>query len=192
MNLVNLIEGKVKEILKENKLQSLAHRFDHFQRVRKNALKIAEDYDVDLELLEIACLLHDIDEPYNLKENHVERSLKLAKKILNEIGINEEKKQKVLNIIKEHSTENITRKTSIESKILFDADKIDGLGSIGISRVFLFCGQRGLTLRESIKWYKKKINLTLKNLQTKKGKEIAKKKLKYVKNFIKELEKELI
>ncbi len=68
---------------------------------------------------------------------------------------------------------------------MFDADKLDGLGASGIARVFALFGQRGLEPEKAIEWYEKKIEIAVKNLQTKEGKRMARKKLKYVKEFLK-------
>jgi uncharacterized protein len=160
--------------------QSLAHQDDHFQRVKDIALKIAENYQVDQEVLGRAALLHDIDQPPEKKHEHVELSLKKADEILK----NNPKKEKILQVIREHSTEKITGNSSIESKILFDADKLDGLGPIGIARVFLYCGECGMTLKQAVKWYKKKIKIAMQNLQTPEGIKIAKEKLKFTNEFL--------
>ena len=74
---------------------------------------------------------------------------------------------------------------SLEAKILFDADKLDGLGASGIARVFALFGQRGLDPEKAIEWYEKKIEIALKNLQTKEAKKIARKRLAFVKKFLK-------
>jgi len=189
---VDLVIKKVKQSLKNNPSQSLAHRWDHIHRVYKRAVKIAEivDEKVDMEILKIAALLHDIDQPYNEKENHVKKSLSKAKKILKEIGCPEEKIKKVLKIISEHSSEDEKVPTSIEAKILFDADKLDGIEAIGIARVFIFCGQNGLTIKEAIDWYKNKIEKAIPKMQTEIGKKIAKRKLEYVYSFFKKFKEE--
>ena len=189
---VDFVIRKVKQRLENSSSQSLAHRWDHIHRVYKRAVKIAEivDEKVDMEILKIAALLHDIDQPYNEKENHVKKSLSKAKKILKEIGCPEEKIKKVLKIISEHSSEDEKVPTSIEAKILFDADKLDGIEAIGIARVFIFCGQNGLTIKEAIDWYKNKIEKAIPKMQTEIGKKIAKRKLEYVYSFFKKFKEE--
>ena len=187
---IRKVEAIVEKTLNKSKKQSLAHDFSHFNRVRLNALAIAENYsDVDTEVLQLAALLHDIDQPYNKKIEHVARSMNKAKKILTDI--NYEKTSKVLDLIKRHSTENIYEKNNIESKILFDADKIDGLGVIGAARVFLYCGQNNMRLRNAIEWYEKKIGIALNNLQTPEGRKMTEEKIAFTKKFLTELKKEV-
>ncbi len=88
------IEKEVEKCLNKQK-QSVAHRKGHIRRVMKYALRIAKNYKtVDLEVLKIAVLLHDICQPFNEKEKHVTFSLKLAKKILEKIGYPKNKTKK--------------------------------------------------------------------------------------------------
>lgn len=190
---VSKVIKKAKEILENNTVQSISHRWDHVYRVYRRAIKIAEkmeNKDIDMEVLKISALLHDIDQAYNEKKNHVKRSLSKAEEILKEIGYPEEKIKKVLKTISEHSSENENEPETIEGKILFDADKLDGIGAIGIARVFAFCGQNGLTPKEAIEWYKKKIEKALPRMQTEVGKEIAERELKYVYSFFRKFEEE--
>ena len=193
MTQVDIIRKRTKEILKyksKEANQSLAHDWGHCQRVWYIARSIAKNYKgIDLEVLEVSSMLHDIDQPYNMKKEHAKRSLNLADKILKEF--NYEKRDKVLSVIEQHSTEKIIKKGSMEAKILFDADKLDGLGPIGIARVFLYCGQKGINIEQTIRWYNRKINIALKNLQTKEGKQMANERLKFTKNFIQNLKKSM-
>jgi len=181
-----LIMDIVKDKLKKSQNQSVAHRWDHIYRVYKRSIAIAElikDENIDMELLKISALLHDIDQNYNNKRNHVVKSIEKSNQILKNINYPENKTKKILDIIAEHSTEDNSIPSSIEAKILFDADKLDGIGAIGIARVFAFCGQNNLTPKQAIIWYKKKINIALKSVQTEIGKEKLKNNLKYVNDF---------
>ncbi len=154
-------------------------------------MQIAKNYkNVDLELLKIAVILHDVCEPYDKKEKHVELSVKVAKRILEKVGCPKEKARRVLEIISQHSTEKIQKPKSLEAKILFDADKLDGLGASGIARVFALFGQQGKEPERAIEWYERKIEIALKNMQTKEGKNLAKKELKFVREFLKRFKRE--
>ena len=62
-----LVEGKVQDLLGAER-QSVAHRFDHIMRVLANAELIAKSYpQADIEILTLAVLLHDIDQPFDDK-----------------------------------------------------------------------------------------------------------------------------
>jgi uncharacterized protein len=171
--------------------QSVAHRADHIERVMLNARSIASTMkDVDHELLELAVLLHDVNQPVGRKQEHVGLSIRTAEKILLDEGCTEERARQILEVIAQHSTEHIEtiKPTSNEARILFDADKLDGLGAIGIARVFAFFGQMGRPPFEAISWYRKKIALSLEHLQTDEGRKLFESRLGYVENFLLQME----
>ncbi len=177
----------IKSELETKKDQSVAHRWDHILRVVKNCIEIAKWYsNIDYDALLLAALLHDIEQPYYEKKSHAYLSAKKAKLILSNLGFSTDLINKVTKIILEHSSENPDESpSSIEAKILFDADKIDGLGAVGIARVFTYCGQNGMSPVDALKWYIRKIKLAEPQLQTDVGRKIAKEKIRYVYNFFK-------
>jgi len=174
-------------------VQSVAHRMDHIERVLVNTRKIAAHFpDTDWELLTLAALLHDVTSPFNRKEEHVELSMNTARDILNEIGYPPERMERIIAIIAEHSTERLKEGnlSSVEARILFDADKIDGLGPNGIARAFALFGQRGYAPPSAITWYRKKIETTLHNMKTVPGRQMAMERLPYVEDFLHRFEEE--
>lgn len=179
-------------VLLKSDSQSVAHRMDHVQRVTANALEIAGHYpEADLDLLRLAALLHDVCQPFDRKEEHVELSVKTAGEILEEAGYPPGRAKKILQIISEHSTESLAnRPTTIEAKILFDADKLDGLGASGIARVFAFFGQKGMTPLEAVPWYLHKILLAKENMQTEEGRRMAEERAGYVLEFLEKIKEE--
>lgn len=187
------INPKTIEIIRksydQSKTQSIVHDWKHVLRVLDNCYLISKDFKkVDTESLSLAALLHDVDQPFNNKKQHVLLSIKKSKTILQEIGVYTNIQNKVLNIISEHSTEDLKNNLScIESGILFDADKIDGVGIVGITRVLMFCGQSRKTIRECMEWYKEKVIKTLPNLRTETGKAIFLERLQFTKKYITEL-----
>jgi uncharacterized protein len=98
-----------------------------------------------------------------------------------------------LNVIREHSTEHIgtVQPSTIEARILFDADKLDGLGSFGILRVFALSRQIGRSLPDTIRWYRNKIAVAMPNMQTPEGKAMMSHRLPLVEAFLSDLESEL-
>lgn len=148
-----------------------------------------ESIDIDMEVLQIAIFLHDVDQPYDKeKGEHVSSSMETARKILQSIEYPEEKIETVIAIISEHSSENKKDATTIESKILYDADKLDGTSQSGIARTFMLCGQQGMTVLEACKWYRKKIQKSL-PLKTETGRRLVRKDLETVFDFLETVEK---
>jgi len=185
-NFVEQASVMVRKLLETEKDQSVAHRRDHLDRVRRRALKLARSIpegEIDLEVLSMAALLHDVDQPYHDKKGHVTRSLEKAEKILRDLGYPEDKRPWVLEAIAEHSSEDESSQSSLEAKLLFDADKLDGLGAIGIARVFAFSGQRGLPPAEALEWYRSKIERAIPMMQTEAGRQAGARDLAYVNSF---------
>jgi uncharacterized protein len=187
------VEAKVRALL-DNDRQSVAHRFDHIMRVLANAEAIAKFHpEADREILTLAVLLHDIDQPFDDKANHVAYSAMAAEKILSELAYPADRIRRVVQVIREHSTETIevSKPTSIEARILFDADKIDGVGAFGILRVFALSQQMGRPIPESIAWYRRKIDTALAHMQTPEGRATALRRLPLVESFLADLEESL-
>ena len=192
MDIINIVRREVKRYT-DDASQSIAHRLDHFDRVVANALLIAQDYPaVDMESLHLAAMLHDVHHPFNDKKNHVRLSIARATQILKEAEYPSDKGDFVLKIIYEHSTEHIdeVKPTSIEAMILFDADKVDGVGASGIGRLLSLFGQLGKTPLESIDWYRMKISKAVNNLQTAKGRQMFQEGLIWVDGFLDRLRAE--
>jgi uncharacterized protein len=187
------VQARVVQLLASER-QSVAHQLDHLMRVLRHARAIAKSYpDVDEEILTLAVLLHDVDQPFNDKANHVAYSEAAAETILVELSYPTERTRRVIQAIREHSTETIesSQPSSIEARILFDADKLDGIGAFGVLRVFALARQMGRSIPDAIAWYRRKIEVALKNLQTPEGHEAALRRLPLVESFLLELEREL-
>ncbi len=190
------LRAQVREEYQKNPEQSLAHREDHVERVFLRAMKMADTLEsvwgvpLDREVLGAAALLHDIQQPVHEKHRHATLSAERAEKLLGSINFPREKIPMVRTLILEHSSEDGSLPTSPEAKILFDADKLDGLGALGIARVFVFCGHYGVTPAEAVYWYKKKIEKALPMLQTELGKEMGKKDFEFVREFLERFEEE--
>jgi uncharacterized protein len=193
LSVCRLLEERVRALVETDR-QSVAHRMDHLHRVARNASSILKFYpDADAEILYLAVLLHDVDQPFDDKANHVARSAALAERLLREIEYPPARATRVLDLIREHSTEHISsvRPSTIEAKILFDADKLDGLGAFGILRVFALSRQVGRSIPETISWYRKKIAIATPNMQTPEGQAMVENRLPLVEAFLSDLEAEL-
>ena len=152
--------SKIIEIVKD-KLTCSAHNLDHVFRVYNLCLTLAKDErNVDFEVLIPAALLHDIarveeSQDKTGKIDHAVLGGDLAEEILRDLEYNEEKINKIKDCIIAHRFRTGNEPKTIESKILFDADKLDVIGAIGIARTFMLAGQFGqrLTVDESLDEY---------------------------------------
>jgi hypothetical protein len=85
-DILALVKEKVR-LLIENPRQSMAHKMDHLLRVERNAGLIRKSYpEADVEILKLAIFLHDVDQPFDDKKNHVSRSAEAAERILTEFS----------------------------------------------------------------------------------------------------------
>lgn len=142
---INKAEAFVKKELGND---ATGHDWYHIERVRKTALTIweKEESNSDRFIIEMAALLHDIpDEKLNESEAC---GLKRLKSFLDSLSIEESMKQQIITI-----TTTISYKggrkielSSVEAKIVQDADRLDALGAIGIARAFAYGGKKGQPL----------------------------------------------
>ena len=121
-----------------------AHDKDHIYRVLYNALDIANtEHDVDYDVLITACLLHDIgrkEQFENPKLCHAEIGGNKAYQFLIDHQYERTFADQVRHCIQTHRYRQENQPQTIEAKILFDADKIDVTGALGIARSLLYVG----------------------------------------------------
>lgn len=122
-----------------------AHDKDHIYRVLYAAMDIASsEINVDYDVLICACLLHDIgrrEQNENPALCHAAVGAEKTVAFLASAGFAPDYAQRVGNCIRAHRFRSDFTASSIEAKILFDADKIDVTGTIGIARTILYNGQ---------------------------------------------------
>jgi uncharacterized protein len=119
------------------------HGFDHVLRVTHMAERLAESEGADLEIVRAAALLHDAEGSATEggdegRVDHHEASAAFARGVLLEEGWPEERIAAVQHCIRAHRFRDDTEPQSLEAKILFDADKLDVIGAIGIARTIAF------------------------------------------------------
>ena len=128
----------------ESCLGDTAHDAEHIYRVLNNALVIAKDEEnVDYDILITACLLHDIGRPAQIANPnvcHAAFGSEKAYTFLIENGFPAPFAQGVKDCIRTHRFRKNDQPQSLEAKILFDADKLDVVGAIGIARTLVYRG----------------------------------------------------
>lgn len=204
-------------------LSCSVHNMDHIERVYNLCEIIAEtEENVNSEVLYPAAILHDIarvkeDADNTGKIDHAIEGSLMAEKILLEQNYDKEIIEKIKDCIISHRFRSGNNPKSIEAKILFDADKVDVLGAIGICRCYMYAGQFGqkLVYKKSFEEYMKENigeNGRLKNpslhspnieyemklkkiperLYTNKAKILAKERVEFMNNFFIQLRNETI
>lgn len=120
------------------------HDWTHVERVSNLAMTIGKKEKADLSVLAIACLLHDIGRKAEMTSRgkfcHAEKGAELADKILHKYKLDQDVINNILHCIISHRYRNKNIPKTIEAKVLFDADKLDSIGAVGVGRDFLFAG----------------------------------------------------
>jgi uncharacterized protein len=126
-------------------MEDSAHDKEHIYRVLYTALDIAKNEEnVNYEVLIAACLLHDIgrkEQFENPELCHARVGGDKAYDFLIKIGKDKEVATRVKEAIISHRFRANNPPQSLEAKIVFDADKIDVTGAIGIARAIFYKGQ---------------------------------------------------
>lgn len=194
--------------------ESSGHDWWHVYRVWQIAKRIAKEEKADMFVVELGALLHDIAD-YKLHGGDEEIGPKTAKKWLTDLKVDKKYIDHVVHIVGNINFKGAKVKHSLktlEEKIVFDADKLDAMGAIGIARTFAFGGFMNREIynpkvkpifHKSFKEYKngkshtinhfyEKLLLLKDFMNTKAGKKIAKNRHKlmeeYLKNFYAEWE----
>lgn len=171
---------------------SSGHDFGHCLRVRNIATDIASQYDCDKKLVALAALLHDIDDEKLFGDN--------GHKHLHEFcdcnHVNLDYRNQIITIIDFIALDTYDDSASIETKIVQDADNLDALGAVGISRMFAFGGANGKVLydgsnNDSFSHYYQRIIKLPDLMNTPYAKREAEKRIKFMQEFMTEFKKEI-
>jgi uncharacterized protein len=124
------------------------HGFDHVSRVFHMAECIAQAEGADLEIVRAAALLHDASgdgaDSAAERASHHHASADFAAQVLLAEGWEAERIAAVQHCIRAHRFRDASEPPStLEAQILFDADKLDAIGAIGVARAVAFAVQAG-------------------------------------------------
>lgn len=126
------------------------HGFDHVLRVYHLAEHLARAEGAELKIVQAAALLHDADLPpvtHNTEQRgkHHIASAEFAKEVLNDEGWLPQDIAAVTHCIRAHRfRDDRDQPKTLEAQVLFDADKLDAIGAIGVARAIAFAAQAGL------------------------------------------------
>jgi len=120
------------------------HGFDHIERVYGLCEVIGPQENADMQILLAAALLHDArgSQPgKGQRHGHHIESAKFAQQILRDEAWSQDRINAVKHCIESHRFRKNTPPSTVEAKILFDADKLDVIGAIGVVRALAYANQ---------------------------------------------------
>lgn len=182
------------------------HDYFHTLRVFKMATHIATKENANVEIVQLAALLHDVDDFKLSPETYAEKTN--ARRFLRENQVDEETIEKICQIIGEISfvgKDSVIPQT-LEGKCAQDADRLDAIGAIGIARAFAYGGNHNRVMYDpdvkpnmnmgkeeymnhkstTINHFYEKLFLLTKLMNTQTAKEIAGERERYMKAYIAE------
>jgi len=208
----NIIETTINFVKAELKDAEGGHDWFHIQRVYKNTLSIAKHENVNLTIVSLAALLHDIADP-KFNDGDETTGPRVASEFLLKQNVSSEIIDHVTQIIENMSFKNTfgvtgssRRFTSKEMEVVQDADRLDAIGAIGIARCFNYGGFKNRALYNpeiepnlnmtkaqyksseapTINHFYEKLLLLKDQMNTKTGKRIALERHKYMEDFLKQ------
>jgi len=201
------IQQTITFVKNELKNAESGHDWFHIERVYNNAKHIAKLEDVDLFIVELAALLHDIaDSKFHNGDETI--GPKKAKDFLKSLGIAKKDLEHIVNIIANMSFSKSLDKNvafnSLELQVVQDADRLDAIGAIGIARTFNYGGFKNRTIYNpeikpnlhftkeeykkstapTINHFYEKLLLLKDKMNTKTGKNIAAKRHDFMEQFL--------
>ncbi len=191
-----------------------SHDFSHVERVYKLALMIGRKEKANLRIIGVAALFHDLGRAEEAESEgeicHAIAGAEITARILKDHNEDPEFIRRVCECISTHRFRKENKPRTLEAKCLFDADKLDSLGAVGVARAYLWLGERGGTVYVSREVWEKtdfksnrpeddslqrewfiKLRLIPKQLFTATAIKIAAKRVRTLKNFLKTLEREV-
>jgi uncharacterized protein len=204
-----MIKKKVERMLEG---RDPAHDFHHLMRVYKNAKRIGRREGTNMDILLPAVLLHDLvvyPKGSAKSSKSSDESADLAQNILQSYGYPQDLINQICYCIRAHSYSKRVVPASLEGRILQDADRLDALGAIGIARTFSVGGSENRTFYnpndpfcrsdrdlDDMQWTLDHFQTKLLKLEhfmhTQTAKKIAKERTRFMKLFIRQLQKEII
>jgi uncharacterized protein len=187
-----------------------SHDWDHTERVIRLSLRIGRKEKADLGVLRLAAVLHDIGREEEDRSHgricHGRKGAALAEEILVKRGCDPATVKAVVHCIRTHRFRRGGAPRTLAARVLFDADKLDSIGAVGVGRAFLFAGEIGARLHDkaidirktkpytredtAYREYLVKLRRVRERMATKEGRRMAAERHRFMAAFFDRLNKE--
>jgi len=151
MNRSKILQEKVKTIAQDLLKDSRqSHNWEHTIRVVELCRRIGFKKGADMDVLLTAAYLHDIGRDAQDSSKgvlcHAKEGARIALPLVKQLPLSEGQRENIIHSIRTHRFRGGHIPETIEAKLLYDADKLDAIGAVGIARAFLFAGELGARL----------------------------------------------
>jgi uncharacterized protein len=186
--------------------EGTGHDWHHIQRVWRLSRQIAREEGADLQVVELAALLHDVAD-WKFHDGDLQAGPRAARAWLASQGVDENTIEQVVAIVAGLSFKGagVTEaELSLEGQCVRDADRLDALGAIGIARTFAYGGHKGQPIHDpdvppvrhdsfaayrasggtSINHFYEKLLLLRDRMHTAAGRRIAAERHRYLEDFL--------
>jgi uncharacterized protein len=191
--------------------EKASHSWEHAWRVTRMASHLAKAEKAEPFIVMVSAILHDIAREDEHKSKgkicHAEKGSYMAREFLLAQGLDSMLAERIAQCIREHRFRGNHKPSTLESRILYDADKLDSLGAVGIGRAFLFSGEVGARLHVNVpkfeatlaysendtayREYRVKLKFLKNKMLTREGKKIARERHQFMKKFFDRFHREL-
>ncbi|CAA7601151.1 HD/PDEase domain protein [Acididesulfobacillus acetoxydans] len=166
--------------------KDVAHDLSHALRVGAWVKKLAREEGVKSTTAELAALVHDIGRPGAAEPSHAGSGAALAESLLRKCGYSDGVVAEVKAAVAAHSREAGLEPRTEAAILLYDADKLDFVGPVGLARLFAYGSFRGWPLEgenSCESFYRERIRGYYANLGTEAGKRHFAPLLAYMEDF---------
>jgi len=127
-----------------------SHDWQHTQRVCRLCERIGPAEGADMFVLRAAAVLHDIGRRFQDESRgricHARKGAELAAGLLEGLEVAPACRDNIIHCIRTHRFRDGLEPQTIEARVLFDADKLDAIGAVGVARAYMFAGEHGACL----------------------------------------------
>jgi uncharacterized protein len=203
---MTIVDQIIKLIKPQFENDATGHDFFHIERVLNMSRFLQSKEGGDMEIIELAALLHDISD-HKFNGGKLNEGGKVAEDILRRYNYPTERIERVKYIIDNVSYKGANtpaEMNTLEGQIVQDADRLDAIGAIGIGRTFAYGGHKGQAMYDprmnskmhnsfeeyassesnTINHFYEKLLLLADRLNTKTAREIGKKRHEIMKGFL--------